>query len=163
MRYEFVEVLNDLIDYFLIGDLRLLKKYKDDHELSDDLASEFASNDSGDRAVEGGIVIPLAGIENYPYTIILTFLMRCRSCLSRRAVYSIGAAATFCGLKISSSCSSHGGFCKTSPMPISNHCRNAIASQGDHRSRLRTACMMLRFSAVKCSEARTTNPLLSSF
>jgi len=70
MRYEFVEVLNDLIDYFLIGDLRLLKKYKDDHELSDDLASEFASNDSGDRAVEDGIVIPLAGIENYPYTII---------------------------------------------------------------------------------------------
>lgn len=70
MRYEFVEVLNDLIDYFLIGDLGLLKKFKDDNALSDDLATEFVSNESADRAVEEGIVIPLAGIENYPYTII---------------------------------------------------------------------------------------------
>ncbi|ALM82345.1 hypothetical protein [Bordetella sp. N] len=70
MRYEFTEVLNDLIDYFLIGDIYLLKKYKEDNALSDDLGSEFVSNDSGDNAVQDGIVIPLAGIENYPYTII---------------------------------------------------------------------------------------------
>ena len=70
MRYEFTEVLNDLIDYFLIGDISLLKTYKDENGLSDDLASEFVSNDSGDVAVQNGIVIPLAGIENYPYTII---------------------------------------------------------------------------------------------
>ena len=70
MRYEFTEVLNDLIDYFLIGDIGLLKAYKDENGLSDDLASEFVSNDSGDVAVQNGIVIPLAGIENYPYTII---------------------------------------------------------------------------------------------
>lgn len=70
MRYEFTEVLNDLIDYFLIGDVGLLKTYKDEKGLSDDLASEFVSNDSGDVAVQNGIVIPLAGIENYPYTII---------------------------------------------------------------------------------------------
>ena len=70
MRHEFTEVLNDLIDYFLIGDIWLLKTYKDENGLSDDLASEFVSNDSGDVAVQNGIVIPLAGIENYPYTII---------------------------------------------------------------------------------------------
>lgn len=70
MRYEFTEVLNDLIDYFLIGDIGLLKTYKDENGLSDDLASEFVSNDSGDVAVQNGIVIPLAGIENYPYTVI---------------------------------------------------------------------------------------------
>lgn len=70
MRYEFTEVLNDLIDYFLIGDIYLLKKYKEENALSDDLASEFVSNDSGDIAVQNGIVIPLAGVENHPYTII---------------------------------------------------------------------------------------------
>ncbi|QTF07557.1 hypothetical protein HC231_06185 [Brenneria izadpanahii] len=70
MRDEFVEVLNDLVDYFLLGDIRLLKKYQEDHALADNLASEFVSNDSADRAVQDGIVIPLAGIENYPYTII---------------------------------------------------------------------------------------------
>lgn len=70
MRYEFTEVLNDLIDYFLLGDIRLLQKFKQENGLSDDLASEFVSNYSADRAVESGIIIPLAGIENYPYTII---------------------------------------------------------------------------------------------
>ncbi|MEO3739438.1 hypothetical protein [Kosakonia sp. WA-90] len=72
MRYEFVEVLNDLIDYFLLGDIRLLQTWKEEHALDDDVASEFISNDSGDRAVQQGIVIPLAGIENYPYTVIFT-------------------------------------------------------------------------------------------
>ncbi|AXU94034.1 MAG TPA: hypothetical protein DD850_15635 [Erwinia persicina] len=72
MRYEFTEVLNDLIDYFLLGDIRLLQKFKQDNGLGDDLAAEFISNTSADRAVESGIVIPLAGIENYPYTIIFS-------------------------------------------------------------------------------------------
>ena len=72
MRYEFVEVLNDLIDYFLLGDIRLLQAWKEEQALDDDLASEFVSNESSDRAVQEGIVIPLAGIENYPYTIIFT-------------------------------------------------------------------------------------------
>jgi hypothetical protein len=70
MRYEFSEVLNDLIDYFLIGDLLLLKRYKTENGLSDDLASEFVTGSSGDEAVRSGIVIPMAGIENHPYTII---------------------------------------------------------------------------------------------
>ncbi|WP_458022204.1 hypothetical protein [Kosakonia sp. BK9b] len=72
MRYEFVEVLNDLIDYFLLGDIRLLQTWKEEHALADDLASEFISNESSDNAVQQGIVIPLAGIENYPYTVLFT-------------------------------------------------------------------------------------------
>ncbi|UXU91624.1 hypothetical protein [Burkholderia sp. S-53] len=72
MRHEFSEVLNDLIDYFLVGDLLLLKRYKEQHGLSDNVASEFTTNDSGDHAVLEGIVIPLAGIENHPYTVIFT-------------------------------------------------------------------------------------------
>jgi hypothetical protein len=70
MRHEFSEVLNDLIDYFLVGDILLLQRYKIDNGLSDDLASEFVSNDSGDKAVAEGVVIPLTGIENHPYTVI---------------------------------------------------------------------------------------------
>ena len=70
MRCEFSEVLNDLIDYFLVGDIVLLKHYKEQNDLTDDLASEFVSNDSGEKAVRSGVVVPLAGIENHPYTII---------------------------------------------------------------------------------------------
>lgn len=38
MQYEFDEVLNDLIDYFLLGDLLLLQRFKQQHQLPDDLA-----------------------------------------------------------------------------------------------------------------------------
>ena len=72
MRYEFVGVLNDLVDYFLVGDVLLLQRYKEENCLADDLASEFVSGDSADKAVRDGIVIPLAGIENYPYTVIFS-------------------------------------------------------------------------------------------
>ncbi|ALX15347.1 hypothetical protein P350_28175 [Burkholderia cepacia JBK9] len=72
MRHEFSEVLNDLIDCFLVGDLLLLKRYQETHRLSDNVAAEFTTGDRGDNAVLDGIVIPLAGIENHPYTIIFT-------------------------------------------------------------------------------------------
>ncbi|CAB3755083.1 hypothetical protein GQ57_12945 [Burkholderia sp. MSh2] len=72
MRHEFSEVLNDLIDYFLVGDLLLLKRFKARNGLPDNLAAAFTTDDSGDRAVLEGVVIPLAGIENHPYTIVFT-------------------------------------------------------------------------------------------
>lgn len=72
MRHEFSEVLNDLVDYFLVGDLLLLKRFKEQHGLPDDVATAFTTSDSGDRAVLEGVVIPLAGIENHPYTVIFT-------------------------------------------------------------------------------------------
>lgn len=72
MRHEFSEVLNDLIDCFLVGDLLLLKRYKETHRLPDDVAFAFTTGDSGDNAVLEGVVIPLAGIENHPYTVIFT-------------------------------------------------------------------------------------------
>jgi hypothetical protein len=72
MRHEFSEVLNDLVDYFLVGDIQLLDRFKHEHQLPDDLASEFTHNDSGDLAVQEGIVLPLAGIDNLPYHIIFT-------------------------------------------------------------------------------------------
>lgn len=72
MRHEFSEVLNDLVDYFLVGDLLLLKRFKERHALPDDVAPAFTTSDSGDRAVLESVVVPLAGIENHSYTVIFT-------------------------------------------------------------------------------------------
>ena len=67
MIYRFTEVLNDLVNCFLLGDILLLEDWKQANHLSDDLAMEFTTNESGDRVFDEGIVIPMAGIENYPY------------------------------------------------------------------------------------------------
>ena len=66
---KFNECLNDLWDYFFLGDPECVSDFKEKNSLSDDLISEFTSNESGDLVVEQGILIPLSGIENYPYTI----------------------------------------------------------------------------------------------
>ena len=49
MIYKFTEVLNDLVNYFLLGDILLLQDWKQANHLSDDLAMEFTTNESGDR------------------------------------------------------------------------------------------------------------------
>ncbi|WDY55746.1 hypothetical protein [Pseudomonas sp. PSKL.D1] len=72
MRHEFSEVLNDLVDYFLLGDIQLLETFKHENDLPDDLAYEFTHNDSGDKAVREGVVLPLAGVDNLPYRILFT-------------------------------------------------------------------------------------------
>ena len=68
MIYKFTEVLNDLVNYFILGDILLLDNWKRANHLSDDLAMEFTTNENGDRVFAEGIVIPMTGIENYPYT-----------------------------------------------------------------------------------------------
>lgn len=72
MHHEFDEVLNDLIDYFLLGDLLLLQRFKQQHGLPDDLAQEFITRDSGDQVVLDGVMIPMAGVENHPYRVLFT-------------------------------------------------------------------------------------------
>jgi hypothetical protein len=72
MRYEFSEVLNDLIDYFLLGDIQLLATFKQEHDLPDDLARAFTTGESGDQAVREGVILPLAGVDNLPYHILFT-------------------------------------------------------------------------------------------
>lgn len=66
---KFDEVLNDLVDYFLLGDPYLLMDFKKTHGLPNDLISEFTVSNTGDQVVEEGVMIPLARIENYPYTV----------------------------------------------------------------------------------------------
>ena len=66
---KFTECLNDLMDYFILGDPVALSAFQKKHQLPNDLLTEFTTQDSGDLVVEQGVIIPLAGIENYPYTI----------------------------------------------------------------------------------------------
>jgi len=66
---KFTECLNDLMDYFILGDPLALSAFQKKYQLSNDLLTEFTTQDSGDLVVEQGVIIPLAGIENYPYTI----------------------------------------------------------------------------------------------
>ena len=58
MIYRFTEVLNDLVNCFILGDILLLEEWKNENNLSDDLATEFTINESGDRVFDEGIVIP---------------------------------------------------------------------------------------------------------
>jgi len=70
MKKTFSEVLNDTIDYFLLGDIELLRNYKIKNNLSNDLATEFTTTENGDEIVKKGLVMPMSKIVNLPYTII---------------------------------------------------------------------------------------------
>jgi len=67
--YKFDEVLNDLMDYFILGDPDYLLQYKTENNLPDDLLTEFTTEETGDQVVEQGVMVPMIGIENHPYTI----------------------------------------------------------------------------------------------
>lgn len=67
--YKFDEVLNDLMDYFILGDPDYLLQYKIQHNLPDDLLTEFTTEETGDQVVEQGVIVPMIGIENHPYVI----------------------------------------------------------------------------------------------
>ena len=69
MVYKFEEVLNDLMDYFILGDPDYLLHYKNAHGLPDDLLLEFTTQESGDLAVSEGVMLPLSKVENLPYTV----------------------------------------------------------------------------------------------
>ncbi len=68
--YKFTEVLNDTLSYFLLGDLVALNNYKKAHQLPDNLATEFTTQETCDQVVLDGIMIPLSDVANYPYTIL---------------------------------------------------------------------------------------------
>lgn len=67
--YKFDEVLNDLMDYFILGDVDYLFQYKEENNLPNDLLTEFTTKETGDKAVENGVIVPMIGVENHPYTI----------------------------------------------------------------------------------------------
>ncbi|CAH0533339.1 hypothetical protein VST7929_01205 [Vibrio stylophorae] len=79
---QYTECLNDLMDYFILTDIEGLTTYQEEEGLQADLLTEFTSNESGDCAVESGVMVPLAGIENYPY--ILYFNLGVHSVFEQR-------------------------------------------------------------------------------
>ena len=131
MRHEFSEVLNDLVDCFLVGDLLLLKRFKEQHGLPEDVASALTTSDSGDRAVLEGVVVPLVGIENHPYTVIFTLDGDTPELLKTEAAFSIGAAGTSCASNIVWSCSTRGGFSNASTTRRSTHCSRVTGNRAD--------------------------------
>ena len=80
MKYKFTEVLNDFINYFILGDILLLERWKLSSNHSDNLAMEFTTNESGDNVVLDGIILPMVGIENFPIPSYLIFLMILQNC-----------------------------------------------------------------------------------
>lgn len=55
---------------FLLSDIEVLKQYQQQNQLSNDLVYEFTTINYGDEVITNGTMIALAGIENYPYTIL---------------------------------------------------------------------------------------------
>ena len=73
MSYKFYEILNDCMDYFILGDPEYLLQYKMLKKLPDDLLTEFTTYDTGEEAVHNGVIVPMIGVKNYPYTICFNF------------------------------------------------------------------------------------------
>lgn len=69
MRQEFTEVLNDLIDYFLLADIRALREFCRREDLPLNLAEELTTTDAAERAIAAGALLPIPGVENLPYTV----------------------------------------------------------------------------------------------
>jgi len=66
---KFTECLNDTWDYFFLGDPDNLFQYKSANNLPDDLMSDFVNSHHGDLVVSKGVMVPLSGIRNSPYTV----------------------------------------------------------------------------------------------
>ncbi|WP_074407325.1 MULTISPECIES: hypothetical protein [Aquimarina] len=66
---KFTECLNDTWDYFFLTDPANLLQFKQENNLSDDLMSEFTTNDSAELAIQKGVMIPMSSIKNQPYTV----------------------------------------------------------------------------------------------
>jgi len=88
MVYKFEEIRNDLMDYFILGDPELLLQFKNSRNLPDDLITEFTTKPTIDEAVEQGVMIPMCGVENYLYNIILALILHL-SFPNKKISYSI--------------------------------------------------------------------------
>ena len=108
MKYKFTEVLNDLVNYFLLGDIQLLEEWKKGNNLSDNLAMEFTTTESAEAAVCNGIILPMAGIENYPYTIYFDLENETPELLGRESRLQFGMAAIPLRLPTKNLCCLHG-------------------------------------------------------
>lgn len=71
--FQFNRCLTNGMDYFIGADPYALLNFKERNNLSDDLLTEFTTNESGDNVVIEGIMIPLEKCEIVPHTIYINF------------------------------------------------------------------------------------------
>ncbi len=95
MKETFSEVLNDTIDYFLLGDIELLMDYKIKNNLSNDLATEFTTKENGDEIVKNGILIPMPKIVNQPIQLYSTFQKMNRNLTRKKITYPLRRVVIF--------------------------------------------------------------------
>ena len=67
---RFVGAVNDGADWFILADIANLNRLQLQHQLGSDLLEVFTTADIGDHVVEQGVMLPLMGISNLPYTIL---------------------------------------------------------------------------------------------
>ncbi len=67
---RFVGAVNDTYDWFILADVANLNRLQQQHQLGSDLLEVLTTTDIGDEVVEQGVMLPLMGIANLPYTIL---------------------------------------------------------------------------------------------
>ncbi|MCA9572641.1 MAG: hypothetical protein KC656_32600 [Myxococcales bacterium] len=67
---RFTEVLNDFFDLWVLADPEVLTRFQGEERLSDDLVDAFTRGDTVDRALAEGVLLPMSGIVNQPYTMV---------------------------------------------------------------------------------------------
>lgn len=66
----FTEVLNDFFDLWLLADPEVLTRFQRSQDLPDDLLQAFTRGDAVDIALADGVLLPMSGIANQPYTVV---------------------------------------------------------------------------------------------
>ena len=82
MICKFTEVLNDLVDYFILGDILLLEEWKNENNLTDDLATEFTINESE-------LLFQCLALKTILIRFCFIFLMMSRNCVRKKVVCSL--------------------------------------------------------------------------
>lgn len=67
---RFVGAVNDTYDWFVLADVANVSRLQQRHRLGSDLLEVLTTTDIGDQVAEQGVMIPLMGIANLPYTIL---------------------------------------------------------------------------------------------
>ncbi|MEZ4322601.1 MAG: hypothetical protein R3F61_34360 [Myxococcota bacterium] len=67
---RFTEVLNDFFDLWILADPEVLTRFQQERGLSDDLVDAFTRGDTVDVALAEGVLLPMSGIVNQPYTVV---------------------------------------------------------------------------------------------
>lgn len=66
---KYTECLNDLMDYFIVADIQNISAFQRANALPNNLMMALTTTELGDSACLQGVIAPICGISNFPYTI----------------------------------------------------------------------------------------------